>query len=112
MMRKKTAEEIEEKKKQQQLTFQSSIQSKEDLLSKLDAELKQTINEIKKEVIDYDKMLSNRDKNFIKKNFNQLKSINSDNENIVTFLDAFKENDDCKAIGNIFEKDYLCARYF
>lgn len=105
MMSKKTAEEIEEKKKQQQLTFQSSIQSKEDLLSKLDAELKQTINEIKKEVIDYDKMLSNRDKNFIKKNFNQLKSINSDNENIVTFLDAFKENDDCKAIGNIFEKE-------
>lgn len=105
MMSKKTAEEIEEKKKQQQLTFQSSIQSKEDLLSKLDAELKQTINEIKKEVIDYDKMLSNRDKNFIKKNFNQLKSINSDNENLVTFLDAFKENDDCKAIGNIFEKE-------
>lgn len=105
MMSKKTAEEIEEKKKQQQLTFQSSIQSKEDLLSKLDAELKQTINEIKKEVIDYDKMLSNRDKNFIKKNFNQLKSINSDNENIVTFLDTFKENDDCKAIGNIFEKE-------
>jgi len=105
MMSKKTAEEIEEKKKQQQLTFQSSIQSKEDLLSKLDEELKQIINEIKKEVIDYDKMLSNRDKNFIKKNFNQLKSINSDNENLVTFLDAFKENDDCKAIGNIFEKE-------
>lgn len=105
MMSKKTAEEIEEKKKQQQLTFQSSIQSKEDLLSKLDEELKQIINEIKKEVIDYDKMLLNRDKNFIKKNFNQLKSINSDNENLVTFLDAFKENDDCKAIGNIFEKE-------
>ena len=105
MMSKKTAEEIEEKKKQQQLTFQSSIQSKEDLLSKLDEELKQIINEIKKEVIDYDKILSNRDKNFIKKNFNQLKSINSDNENLVTFLDAFKENDDCKAIGNIFEKE-------
>lgn len=105
MMSKKTAEEIEEKKKQQQLTFQSSIQSKEDLLSKLDEELKQIINEIKKEVIDYDKMLSNRDKNFIKKNFNQLQSINSDNENLVTFLDAFKENDDCKAIGNIFEKE-------
>lgn len=97
--------EIQEQKTKEENKHQSSLKSKEDLMLQLDQELKNKIQEIREEIINYDQMLKDKDKKFLKKNFEKLKEINAEYIEINKFLDKFHDEKDCVALSHIFKKE-------
>ena len=104
-MNEKKVVEIQEQKTKEENKHQSSLKSKEDLMLQLDQELKNKIQEIREEIINYDQMLKDKDKKFLKKNFEKLKEINAEYIEINKFLDKFHDEKDFVALSHIFKKE-------
>lgn len=101
----KSKKELEQKKENEDKKFNSNIKNKETFLKRLDNEINEKILEIKNETVDYQKIMTNKDKQFVNKNLEKLKEINHDNQNIQKFLNEFEKDEDCFAISSIFEKE-------
>ena len=97
--------EIQGQKTKEENKHKSSLKSKEDLMLQLDQELKNKIQEIREEIINYDQMLKDKDKKFLKKNFEKLKEINAEYIEINKFLDKFHDEKDFVALSHIFKKE-------
>lgn len=104
-LNKKNKKDLEQKKETEYQKFHKNIQNKEIFLKELDNEINKKIFEVKNETVDYQKIMTNKDKKFVKQNLEKLKEINHDNKNMIKFLDEFEKDSDCFAISSIFEKE-------
>ena len=105
LLNEKNEQELKEKQEYEQKNFSSRMKNKQKFLQQLDNEIYEKIEEIKQEVIDVQKIMSKKDKKFVKTHMNELKNINQDNKNIEKFLNEFEKDENCIAIGAIFEKE-------
>ena len=82
-LNKKNKKDLEQKKETESKKFNENIQNKESFLKELDNEIDKKILEVKNETVDYQKIMANKDKKFVKQNLEKLKEINHDNKNII-----------------------------
>ena len=101
----KTREDLQNQQNMHQSNYKKMLSEKEDLMARLDAELQEKLEEIKNENVDMNKMMSAKDKKFLRKNMETLKKINEDNEDLTSFLTTFEQEETFSDAIDTFEKN-------
>lgn len=105
LQRDKEKEVLEKEQTKYRDNYTQMLNSKEDLLNKLDQEFSRKIEELKSEDTSDKKMISLKDRKFLEKNMENLQSINKENQLLTEILNKFEKNQNIDKMIDGFEKE-------